>query len=51
MVNQKRNDKASFVKPAHRERGLVQALSLRRKAATLEQSARSGTVHSRYRMT
>lgn len=50
MENQKRNDKASFAKPAQSERGAVQALSPRRKAATLEQSATSGTAHPRYRM-
>ena len=47
----KRDDKASFVKPAHSEREAVQALSPRHEAATLEQSARSGTIHPRYRMT
>ncbi len=50
MVNQKRDDKASFAKPASSERGAVQALSPRREAATLEQSATSGTAHPRYRM-
>lgn len=51
MRKQKRDDKASFVKQAHSERGSVQALGQRRNAATLEQSVKSGTVHPRYRMT
>ena len=33
MKKHKRDDKASFVKPAHSERGSVQALSPRRKAS------------------
>jgi len=48
---EKRREKASFVKPAFSERELVQALSQRHGAATLERSARSGTVRPRYRMT
>ena len=46
----KRREKASPARRFLSERGTVKAPRPRRKAATLERSAKSGTAHPRYRM-
>ena len=50
MHPDKRNDKASHCETGLARGETVKAPCPRRMAATLEQSARSGTVHPRYRM-
>ena len=47
----KSHDKVSRIKPAFSERGQWKPLAQEKRRAALEQPARSGTAHPRYRMT